>query len=309
MPDEHPAVSIVAALRNEAATVEDLVNRIRTTMERADASFEIVLVDDGSHDRTVEIIRRLEAADERLRVHELTRSFGQNAAVACGLFAARGAVVVTLDADLQNPPEEIPKLLGALTGASIATGRRATRYEGRLRWLASRGLHWLARWVTGVGIDDFGGNFKAYHRQVIEEARKFWAPPKHFFTTALQLGFPVTEVTVRHEPRTIGHSHYTLALALWTNLSFVIAHTTLPLVVLGLIGAVAMAVGAAGVTACWFMRDPHWFTVGTFLTLFAAGAPLCAAAALGLYLGQVHHCVVGGVPAFVVKEGPRRASC
>ncbi len=306
MLDQRPAVSVIAAVHDEAVNVEELVQRIRTTMERESLPFEIILVDDGSDDATVTILRRLEADDEHLRVYELTRNFGQNAALVCGLFAARGDTLLTLDGDLQNPPEEIPKLLAALGNASIVTGCRATRHEPFARWVASRCLHWLACWAVGVSIEDFGGNFKAYQRQVIEEARKSWAPPKHFFTTALQLGFPVKEVTVRHDPRRHGQSQYQFASAVASNMSHLVAHTTLPLLALGVLGALGMLIGTAGVTMCWWARDPHWLTCATFLTLSATSAPLFATGVLGLYLGHILHRGVGGLPSYVVKEGPRR---
>ena len=307
MPEQRPAVSVIAAVHDEASNVEELVQRTRTTMDRTGDAFEIVLVDDGSRDETATILRRLEAADARIQVYELTRNFGQNAALACGLFAARGDAIVTLDADLQNPPEEIPKLLGALASTSVATGRRATRYEGWLRWFASRSLHWLACWVTGVWIQDFGGNFKAYRREVIDALRKLWAPPKHLFAMALQLGFSVSEVTVRHDPRKHGHSQYTVASVLWININYLSAHTTLPLFTPGVIGACGMVVGAAGAAWCWSARDPHGLIAAVFLTLFVAGAPLCTAGALGLYVRRIHRRSVGGMPPFVLKAGPRRA--
>jgi undecaprenyl-phosphate 4-deoxy-4-formamido-L-arabinose transferase len=302
-----PEVSIVVALLDQEGTIEALVRRAVATLEACGRRFEIVLVDDGSRDRTVEIIRALEAEDERVRVFELTRNYGQAAALACGIFAARGAVVTQMDGDLQNPPEEVPKLLEAIAaGAGVATGCRGSRYEGALRWLGSRAMHWLARWLTGSRIEDFGGNFKAYRRDVVEAARSIWAPGKPFFPLTLWLGFPVTEVVVRHDPPWRGESRYTFARLLRINLDLVTAFTTVPLAALGVIGFACLGVGLLWTVICWLQRDPAPLAVGSALALVVVGANFVAAGVLGQYLGRVYRLVAGGGPAYVVGAGPRR---
>ncbi|MCX5739757.1 MAG: WbqC family protein, partial [Proteobacteria bacterium] len=130
MSGEVVDVSVVVPLLNEASTVAELVTRICAVFDRRRERFELLLIDDGSHDATAARLREIEAEDPRVRVFEFTRNFGQAAALACGIFEARGRVVVTIDGDLQNPPEEIPKLLDAIDkGAYVVTARRAQRYE------------------------------------------------------------------------------------------------------------------------------------------------------------------------------------
>ncbi len=300
-------VSVVVPLLDEEATIEELVTRIRATLLPLGSRFEIVLVDDGSRDRTREILRRLESEDPSVRVFELTRNFGQAAAVVCGLFAARGERIVTLDGDLQNPPEEIPKLLDALEkGADIATAKRSQRYESFGRWLGSRVIHWMARHLTEAPIEDFGGQFKAYRRAALEATRRAWAPGKPFFPLALWLGFPVVEIAVRHEPRRVGSSRYSLRSLVHINLDLVTAFTTLPLSLLGLAGALLTAMGVAGTAACLALPDVGWFPAAASLTLFAVGALFLATGVLGQYLGRVYTQVAGGGPAFVVRRGPKR---
>lgn len=204
-------VSVVVPLLNEAATLDELVTRVGRALADHHAGFELVLVDDGSNDATAELLARLEAEQAWIRAFALTRNFGQPAAVACGLAQARGRIVVTMDGDLQNPPEEIGKLVDAIqAGAAIATGRRATRHEAAWRWLASRVVHWCARALTGARIEDFGGQFKAYRRDALDAALARWRPGSAFFPLAVSLGFPVTEVAVRHDPRRHGSSRYNL---------------------------------------------------------------------------------------------------
>ena len=271
--DPRPGVSIVVAVYNDEATVEELANRTRTTLEAQGRSYEMIYVDDGSRDGTTAVLRRLEAADPHIRVFELTRNFGQASALACGLFAASGDVVVTLDGDLQNPPEEIPRLLAAIdAGAGVSTARRGRRYEGIARWLGSRFVHWLACRLTGVDLEDYGGNFKAYRRDVLEQTKRAWSPGKPFFPLALWLGYRVTEVTVRHEPRRFGRSRYTLLALLRINFDLVTSFTTLPLALLGAAGAGSLVLGGIGLVVVWCVRPADLLPAVTVVVLLMVGA-------------------------------------
>ena len=305
MSDGAPSVSIVVAVRDEEAAVRELESRLRRAMESAARSYELIFVDDGSRDGTAALLRELEAAEARVRVFEFTRSFGQAAALACGVFAASGDAVVTMDGDLQNPPEEIPALLAPLAGtAGVATGYRAQRYEGLVRWLGSRAVHWLACWLTGVRIRDFGGNFKAYRREVVEAMRQIWAPGKPLFPLALWAGYPVAEVTVRHDPRRCGRSSYTLGSQLRINFDLITSFTTAPLAWLGALGAVGVAVGAAGVLGCWWRGGPAGLADLCSVAAVAVGAVFVAAGILGQYVGRIYQLVASGNPSYVVKRGP-----
>ncbi len=302
-----PDVSVVVPFLDEEANVDEMLRRLRAVLEARQLDFELLLVDDGSTDATGERLRAAEAEDPRLRVFELTRNFGQSAALACGLFAARGEVVVTIDGDLQNPPEEIPRLLDALDkGADVATGLRVQRYEGFVRWLGSRAIHWIARRLTGARIRDFGGQFKAYRRNVVEEVRRIWAPGKPLFPLALWLGFPVTEVEVRHEPRRSGESRYTLRSLLRINVDLITSFSTLPLATIGVVGLGCFGLGCVGIALCAVLPAEGPFLQAASLTFFGVGALLLATAVLGQYLGRIYQQVAGRSPAFVVRRGPDR---
>jgi undecaprenyl-phosphate 4-deoxy-4-formamido-L-arabinose transferase len=299
-------VSIVVPLLDEERNVDELVQRTRAALEARRACFELILVDDGSRDGTAQRLREIEAEDERVRVFEFTRNYGQNAAIACGLFTARGRVVVTLDGDLQNPPEEIPKLLDAIAkGAWVATARRTQRYERSWRYLGSRVVHAVARLLTGAPIRDFGGQFKAYRAEVVEALRSVWAPGKPIFPLALWLGYPVAEVDVTHAPRTRGGSRYTLGALVRINLDLVISFTTLPLVLLGALGLVGVVLGALGLAVCALLEPAGWLAPATALAVFVLGGVWCAAGVLGLYLARVYKQVAGPMP-FALRRGPAR---
>lgn len=306
MAETRPDLSLVVALLDEEGTVEELVKRASAAFEQHGTTFEILLIDDGSHDRTVEIIRRLEEADDRVHVYEFSRNFGQNAALACGLFAARGNVVVTMDGDLQNPPEEVPALLRALPGAGwVVTGRRGERYEPLLRRLGSRAIHWLARWLTGARIEDFGGNFRAYHRDVIEAMRQVWAAGKPLLPLALWLGYPVREVTVAHRPRAVGSTHYSLTKLFRINLDLILSFTTLPLTLLGIAGVLVLGVSVLLFLTSALAEPTPWLRVAVALTLGIVGAVFFSAGVLGQYLAKIYWLAAGKGPAFIVRQGPK----
>lgn len=303
-----PQVSVVVPFLNEEATVEELVRRLRAVLDARQLSYELIFIDDGSTDATAARLRSAEAEDGHIRVFELTRNFGQNAALACGLFQSRGDIVVTMDSDLQNPPEEIPRLLDELDkGADVATGKREQRYESMARWLGSRGIHWVARQLTGADIEDFGGQFKAYRRRVVEEMRQMWAPGKPVFPLALWLGFPVAEIPVRHEARHTGGSRYTLRALLRINVDLITAFSTLPLALIGAAGLASFALGCIGIVYCLAATATSAFVQSASLTFFGVGAMLLATSVLGQYMGRIYRQVAGRSPGFVVRRGPNSA--
>ncbi|MCX8073057.1 MAG: glycosyltransferase family 2 protein, partial [Candidatus Binatia bacterium] len=244
-----PRVSVVVPVYNEAPTIEELVERTTTVLDQLGAPYELVLVDDGSTDTTPELLAHLGDRLPQVRVVRLTRNFGQNAALNCGLFSATGEFVVTMDGDLQNPPEEIPRLLAAFTPAvDIVSGLRAQRHEQLWRYLGSRAVHWIARLLVGRELQDYGGQFKAYRREVIEATRRFWAPGKPFFALAVWLGFRVREVPVRHDPRPHGGTRYGFLALTRLNLEIITSFTTAPLVALSALPLIFLA-AAVGLSA------------------------------------------------------------
>src|SRR5205823_9067252 len=153
-----PEVSVVVTLLNEADTVDELYRR--TAAALSGRSFEVVFVDDGSTDATFAAVERLHATDPRVRGVRFKRNFGQHPAMHAGLSRARGAIVVTMDGDLQNEPEDIPRLVAAVeAGSDVASGRRVTRRDSVARKLPSRLINGMLRRFTGVEISDFGCAF------------------------------------------------------------------------------------------------------------------------------------------------------
>jgi undecaprenyl-phosphate 4-deoxy-4-formamido-L-arabinose transferase len=233
----------------------------------------------------------------------MSRNFGQSAALCCGIFESRGRIVVTMDGDLQNPPEEVPRLLGALVpGVDLVTARRKARHERFWRLVGSRVVHRVARVLIGADLQDYGGQFKAYRREVIEATRTAWAPGKPFFALVVWLGFHVAEVDVRHEPRRVGESRYRLASLVRLNVDLITSFTTVPLVVLAMLSAACGLGGAAGVAWALATGRTSGFGATLSLLLLGLGGVFFAAAALGVYLARVYRTVAGAPLGYVLRR-------
>lgn len=204
-------VSVVVTVLDEEGAVEELYRRIAASLDGRD--WEVIFVDDGSTDATYERLRALHQADARVRAVRFKRNFGQHPAMHAGLVRARGDRIVTMDGDLQNEPEDLPKLLDALNRADVASGRRVVRRDSPGRTLPSRVINGLLRRFTGVHIADFGCAFNGYRRSAIEPM--FGAIGRQKFTKALVVstGVTVEEVDVSHAASSSGSRYSPLRLA------------------------------------------------------------------------------------------------
>jgi undecaprenyl-phosphate 4-deoxy-4-formamido-L-arabinose transferase len=301
-----PFVSLVVTLYDEAATVDELVARASATLEGLGRPWEIVAVDDGSHDGTWAAIERLHAADPRVRGVRFTRNFGQHPAMHAGLARARGQVLVTMDGDLQNQPEDIPRLVEAVeAGYDVASGRRAARHDSWGRTLPSRLINAMLRRFTKVEIGDFGCAFNAYRRPAVEAM--LGAIGKQKFTKALILsgGASVVEVDVSHAPRA-GRSRYSPFRLTRLALHVLAGFWPQPIqwigVALGMAGsALGTAVTAYGV---WYWVDradfPGPLLLGA-LTLFGLGIQGFILALVGESLGRIQR-EVEGRPLYAIQK-------
>src|SRR6187402_833905 len=197
-----PELSVVVTLFQEGATLEELHRRLTTTLAAFGRSYEVLYVDDGSTDGTFVSLERIHDGDPHVRAVRLKRNVGQHPAMHAGLSRARGRIVVTMDGDLQNPPEDVPRLVEAVeAGYDVASGRRAARHDSWGRTLPSRLINGMLRRFTGVEISDFGCAFNAYRRSAVTPMLGSIGRQK--FTKALVLsgGASVVEVDVGHAAR------------------------------------------------------------------------------------------------------------
>jgi dolichol-phosphate mannosyltransferase len=203
-------LSVVIPVYNEEDNLPLLWPELRGVLEESGVSFEVVFVDDGSHDRSAEIIRSLRDADPRVRLVRLKANAGETAATDAGFKAARGQRVVTMDADLQNDPRDIPALLQRLDQWDAATGWRVTRGDGDSvvrRW-SSRLANTIRNWLSDESIHDSGCTFRAFRRECLRELVLYRGFHRFIPTLLRMRGYRVVEVPVGNRPRRFGRSKY-----------------------------------------------------------------------------------------------------
>ena len=197
------ALSVVIPVLNEEENLETLYTQLRATLDNAALDYELIFVDDGSTARSFEILRSLQQGDPHMRVVRLRRNYGQTAAFAAAFDRACGEAIVTLDADLQNDPADIPALVAKLEeGYDVVSGWRVDRHDRFLdRRLPSIVANRLIGWVTGVRIHDYGCSLKAYRRDVLADVRLYGELHRFIPALAHGQGARVVEMPVRHHPR------------------------------------------------------------------------------------------------------------
>ncbi|HZG36269.1 MAG TPA: glycosyltransferase family 2 protein [Gaiellaceae bacterium] len=303
-PEPAPELSVVVTLYDEEATVEQLYRRVVETLDGR--SFELLFVDDGSRDRTWELVERLHASDPRVRALRFKRNFGQHPAMHAGLARSRGDVVVTMDGDLQNEPEDIPRLVAAVeAGADVASGRRAARHDSWGRTLPSRLINGMLRRFTRVDISDFGCAFNAYRRSAFEPVLP--AIGKQKFTKALVLsgGASVVEVDVGHAPRE-GPSRYSPLRLTRIALHVLAGFWPQPIQWIGVaLGLVCTLLATAlGVYGAWYWVTRADFPgplLGGVAVLFVLGIQGFMLALVGEYLGRIQR-EVEGRPLYTIER-------
>jgi glycosyltransferase involved in cell wall biosynthesis len=209
-PDEIKVMfSVVIPLYNEEKSLEELYNRITLSLQPLSESFEIIFVDDGSTDNSFSVLKDLYEKDNRLKAIRFRKNFGKAAALTAGFNEAKGEIIITLDADLQDLPEEIPALLKTMdNGYDLVSGWKSKRKDSFLRRIASRVFNLVTAFYTGVKIHDFNCGFKCYRREVIEELVLYGELYRFIPALASWKGFKVGEVKVDHHPRVHGKSKY-----------------------------------------------------------------------------------------------------
>jgi glycosyltransferase involved in cell wall biosynthesis len=205
----NPYLSIIAPLFNEEESVEKLVAWIVETGNGFDFSYEIILVDDGSTDSTWELIEKLGANTKNLRGIKFRRNYGQTSAVVAGFENAAGEIIVTMDADLQNDPADIPRLLEKMNeGYDIVSGWRKDRKEHFSRVLPSKVANYIISATTGVRLHDYGCSLKAYRTECIKSLKAYGEMHRFFPALASMTGARTAEIQVNHHPRQYGVSKY-----------------------------------------------------------------------------------------------------
>jgi glycosyltransferase involved in cell wall biosynthesis len=247
-------LSIVLPIYNESENIPRLYAELAPILEATGRSFEIIAVDDGSHDDSYAQLKSLRHGDGRLHVVHLRRNFGQTAAFAAGFDRVRGDVVITMDADLQNDPADIPKLLVKIDeGYDVVSGWRQQRWKEGLKTFFTRRLpsataNWLISRVTGVYLHDYGCALKAYRQEVIREIRLYGDLHRFIPAIASYYGVRMVEVPVNYRPRQFGRSKYGIGRTVRVLLDlltvrFLLSYSTRPIHIFGLLGVLSVLLG------------------------------------------------------------------
>ena len=301
-----PEISLVVPVFNEEATLEEVYRRATATLEELGRPYELIVVDDGSRDGTWAIVERLAAQDARMRAVRFKRNFGQHPAMHAGLVRARGDVVVTMDADLQNVPEDLPRLVAAVDGgADVASGCRQGRDDSWGRTLPSKLVNGMLRRFTGVDIADFGCAFNAYSRPALEPVLGVVGKQKFTKALVLSAGASVAEVDLSHQARADGSRYSPLRLvrlALHVLAGFWPQPIQWAGVLIGAIcGVLTLAVGVWGILFWIFNGDfpGLLFLGGLVLGVLAVQGFILAL--VGEYLGRIQRDVEGR-PLYTIER-------
>jgi undecaprenyl-phosphate 4-deoxy-4-formamido-L-arabinose transferase len=297
---------VVVTLYNESSSLGELYRRTVEALETLGEPFEIIFVDDGSTDGSFAELERLHSADDRVRAVRFRRNFGQHPAMHAGLVRAQGDVVVTMDGDLQNAPEDIPKLVAAVeAGADVASGRRVARRDSWGRTLPSRLINSMLRRFTGVSVSDFGCAFNAYRREALTPM--LGAIGKQKFTKALVLssGASVVEVDVQHASRQ-GSSRYSPLRLTRLALHVLAGFWPQPIqwigVTLGIVCSLAaFALGVYGIAYWIGENDFPGPLFGGAAIVFVLGVQGFILALVGEYLGRIQRDVEGR-PLYTIER-------
>jgi dolichol-phosphate mannosyltransferase len=207
---DEPYLSLVIPAYNEQENIEPLLARVGAALEQTGKPFEVILIDDGSTDSTPKILKKAMATMPWLRVLRLVKNAGQSAAFDAGFKAARGQVIATIDADLQNDPEEIPRLLPLLNGSDMIAGWRQKRQDSAVRLIQSRIANRIRNWISQESIRDSACSLKLYKRHCLDGIQLYKGMHRFMPTLVKMRGYTVREEPVKHSPRHAGTAKYGL---------------------------------------------------------------------------------------------------
>ncbi|HEV8289384.1 MAG TPA: glycosyltransferase family 2 protein [Candidatus Norongarragalinales archaeon] len=243
--------SIVVPVFNEVENVPRLAHALQKVFKKIDkGSVEVILVDDGSNDGSWQAIKQVCKKNKHFHGLKLTRNFGQTAAMQAGIDAAKGKIIVTMDADLQNDPEDIPSLLSEMKkGYDVVSGWRFARQDNAEKGIASKFANWLNRLLTGVPIHDSGCSLKAYDAKMLKSVRLYGEMHRYIPAILSTKGARISEVKVQHHPRTAGKTKYGLGRLLRGLLDLLFIkfwsdYSTRPLHLFGTLGSAMFLLGA-----------------------------------------------------------------
>ena len=309
-----PDISVFLPVLNEEPNLLPLHEKMRAALAKLGLAAEVIYVDDGSSDGSLAVLREVASEDGRVRVISLRRNYGQTAAMSAGIDAARGRVLVPMDADLQNDPADIRRLLAKLDeGFDVVSGWRKNRQDKAVtRKLPSMIANRIISWIGGVPLHDYGCSLKAYRRDVLKDVKLYGEMHRFIPIYASWAGARVTEIPVEHHARTMGKSKYGLSRTLkvvydLVTIKFMASYQTKPIYVFGSFGLLAFFVSAfAGLFAIYWKLIGRADFVETPLpvlaiVMFAVGVQFFLMGLLAEMLVRTYH-ESQAKPIYAVRE-------
>ena len=287
-------VSVVIPVFNEELVLHEFYPRLKKEAESWGKSYELLFVDDGSTDNSFELICKWKKIDSNIRVIKFTRNFGQQAAVLAGFRESRGNIVVQIDSDLQNPPEEIKRLLGAFTDeVDLVVTIPRQRRDSALRILGSRVLHSLAQALFGNRFKLNLSSFRAMRRSVIEKIDQCQDRSRYMAVLMSWMAVPTVHVEVDHHLRKMGQTKYGVLPLLRLTWDLITGYSNFPLRLVTYLGLLGAGIGFAIMMFLLYQRLVAGILIEGFVVLsavfsFFAGVQLLSIGFLGEYLGRVH---------------------
>lgn len=307
-------ISVVIPVYNDEAVLTELHRRLRSSLENLSPDFEIVFVDDGSRDGSLKILMDLHAGDDSIRIIQLTRNFGQPNAIAAGLEHVQGDVIVLMDSDLQDRPEDIEKLIQAMLseGVPMAVARWSNRKDSSLKVMASKAFNALANKITQVKYVPRLRVFRAFKREVLDELKEFSERTATPLSLLCWLGHDFSVVDLERDSRYAGSSGYTLSRLLKLSLDRIFSHSLFPIrlssflgITLGLI-SVLLALYFI-IQKLFLMRVvPGWTSI-VVIMLFLLGLNFIFLGIIGEYLGRIY-VETKNRPRYVIKNIYQKAN-
>ncbi len=302
-----PALSVIIPVFTEAASLEDLYDRLTHALKMTGRTYELLFVDDGSRDGSMDLLRLFHAQDPNVRVVRFNRNYGQHAAVFAGMQHARGEVMITIDGDLQNPPEEIPVLLDQIdAGHDVVGGWRAARRDPLVRRLLSAAVNRVISATVGVRMHDYGCMLRAYRRDVVSQILRCQEISSFIPALANTFAASVAEVPVKHEARRHGKSRYGVFRLLRLNFDLLTGFSLLPIQAVSLAG-IGIAVLGVGFGLFLGVRrllvGPEVEGVFTLFAIlfFFVGLQILALGLIGEYVARIYQ-EVRRRPRYVIAE-------
>ena len=301
-------LSIVLPVYNEEDSIEKLYRRLKTVLGKLDMTSEIIFVDDGSTDNSVNIIKQLCKDDETVKLIVLRRNFGQTPALAAGFDVARGKIIIAMDADLQHDPYEIPHFIEKINeGYDVVSGWRARRMDSFfIRRIPSLVANRLMKYLSGVDIHDFGTTFKAYRAEVIKNVKLYGELHRFIPALASSVGAKITEIPIKNINRPFGKSKYGIGRTIRVlfdllTVKFLLSYLTRPLQFFGLIGLACFSVGSVlGVYLLWRklisgidIMDAHGPMILFAIFMIIVGVSFVSMGLLGEVLSRIYHEATG----------------